>query len=246
MVKYSAFSGSALIRFIITLVFCSLVFVRGLFGQTLGTNCPNSNFSLGTFDNWTGCYGHFATPCETAGFYSITPNERHLIIPAPGTQDPNTVCESAGLTTVFPGEPFSARLGNDAVTGFDPGWAEQLSYVLTVNELNYLFIYRYAVVLQQGQVSSHPPDKQPSFEIDIRDANTNVQIDPTCGYYYVYAQPGLPGWHQCGTATPVFYTDWKTVGMNLAPYVGQTIKVVFTTKDCKPGGHYGYAYISAY
>lgn len=34
--------------------------------------------------------------------------------------------------------------------------------------------------------------------------------------------------------------------MSLENYFGHHVTIVFTSKDCSPGGHYGYAYISAY
>ena len=158
---------------------------------TTGTSCPNSDFSQGDFTNWVGHYGSFANPSQTLGFWTIPPNERHLIIPAPGTTDPygSTVTGPETLNTVFPGEAFSARLGNSA-TG---GQAEQLSYDITIGPNSDFFIYRYAVVLNHN--SDHTPAQRASFEINIIDKATGQQYDPVCGYYYVYAQPNLPGWY---------------------------------------------------
>ncbi|MFH1160517.1 MAG: PKD-like domain-containing protein [bacterium] len=206
-------------------------------GQTQ-SNCPNSDFDLGDFTNWQGYYGTFWNPAQDTGFVTFPPPfERHLIIPAPGYYDPNT---GDLLLTVYPGEEFSARLGNDN----NGAEGEELVYDITVSSQSYLFMYRYAVVLEDP---SHIPANQPSFTIEIRDSVGTV-LDSTCGYYYVYAQPGLPGWntHTPHTGNPVHWRDWTTVGMNLTPYTGQTVSVVFITRDCSQGGHYGYAYLSAY
>ncbi|MBE0649165.1 MAG: PKD domain-containing protein [Bacteroidales bacterium] len=200
----------------------------------LQTNCENSNFEYGDFSRWEGCYGIFGNngntlePCEYPGYHP----QRHVIIPAPGTYDPNT-CDS--LITVYPGEQYSARLG-DTQNG---GHAEQLKYTLDVTSDSYLFIYRYAVVLEDP---SHQPQQQPAFKIEIQGPEGTV-LDSTCGYYYVYAEPGLPGWHACGN---VYWKDWTTVGMDMTPYVGQTVKVVFTTRGCCFSAHFGYAYINTY
>jgi uncharacterized protein (TIGR02145 family) len=203
--------------------------------QGLISNCPNSNFYQGNFSNWTGCYGSFVNPCQTPGLDTIEdPWARQIIIPGPGTLDPNT-CNS--ILTVFPGEPFSAKLGNSH-TG---GEAEELKYSVNVTEDSYLFVYRYAVVLQDP---GHSKTQQPSFTIAITDTLGNL-LDPTCGYYYVSAHIGLPGWGTCST-TQVTYKDWTTVGLNLTPWLGQNVTITFTTRDCSLGGHYGYAYISAY
>jgi hypothetical protein len=98
--------------------------------QLLPTSCVNSNFSMGDFTNWQGCYGHYNNPCQILGFYEIPPNQRQLIIQGPGTADPHTC---GNVMTVFPGEAYSARLGNDNVTGFSPGYGEQMSYDVNVS-----------------------------------------------------------------------------------------------------------------
>jgi len=155
----------------------------------LETNCENSNFSYGDFARWEGCYGTFnppgqggLQPCEVLGFHP----QRHVIIPGPGTYDPQT-CDS--LITVYPGEAYSARLGSTT----DGGLAEQLKYTLTIDEDSYLFIYRYAVVFEDA---NHSIDEQPAFKIELQNQEGQV-IDSTCGYYYVAAQSGIPGWHTC-------------------------------------------------
>ncbi|MDP1622597.1 MAG: FISUMP domain-containing protein [Bacteroidales bacterium] len=214
------------------------------------TSCPNSNFSMGNFTNWIGHYGTFAQPWQTLGIVpGPTPPARHLIIPAPGTVDPygtDVLGSGATLMTVFPGEAFSARLGNSN-TGAQ---GEQLSYDVTIGPTSDFFIYRYAVVLNHN--AAHTPVQRASFEIDIFDKNTGLQYDPICGYYYVYAQPNLPGWYTStmnggSPSLPVYWKDWTTVGLafDVSDY-GKELTIVFTTKDCSPGGHFGYSYISAY
>lgn len=212
---------------------------------TQTTSCPNSNFSQGTFANWQGYYGIFSNPGQNIGFVTLPPNERHLIISAPGTIDPygTTSAGTATLTTVFPGESYSARLGNPAAGA----QAERLTYNITIGPQNNLFIYRYAAVLNDA---GHPPNQQPSFEMNIIDQATGQQFDPLCGYFYVSAQPGLPGWYmsaQVANGAPVYWNNWTTVGLafNMSDY-GKNLTIIFTTKDCQSAGHFGYAYISAF
>jgi len=201
-----------------------MVFYPGVVKAQLTSDCPNSNFSLGNFTDWSPCYGTFymnyppppfppwpmLAPCTNQGFAA----HRHVIIPAPGTLDPYT-CDS--LLTVFPGEAFSARLGDTA----QGGHAEQLKYNVTVSEQSYLFIYRYAVVLESP---NHLYDEQPGFKVEIQDSLGQV-LDSTCGYYLIYSPtcyfpPHCPrpgGWHFCyasGTAG-IYWKDWTTVGMDL-------------------------------
>ncbi len=194
------------------------------------STCPNSNFNLGNFTDWVGYYGFFHNPAAAQGIIA----GRQTIITAPGSYDVNT---EGGLFTIPPGETHSARLGN-ANTGAE---AEQLRYSILVAEETNLFIYKYAVVLEDPE---HPDPEQPSFTIEVMD-NSGELIDPVCGYYYVSAQKGLPTWHTCAGGQ-VIWKDWTTVGINLSSYIGQTITIIFTTRDCFQTGHFGYAYISAY
>lgn len=198
------------------------------------TYCPNSDFSSGDFTNWDGYYGDFYNPEANHGFVTGSA-PRHLIIKSPGTPDPNT---GGGLNTLPPGDLFSARLGNDNV-GAE---AEELRYSFPVTSENNLFIYKYAVVLEDP---GHIPSHQPSFTIEVRN-QSGALFDSICGYYYVYAHPGLPGWNT--TTNPsgdiIVWKDWTTVGLDLTKFEGQTVTIVFTTRDCEEGGHFGYAYLT--
>ncbi len=213
---------------ILTIAIC--LFVRiclfSLSGQSQ-TSCPNSNFTLGDFTSWEGFYGDFKDPALHKGFSPT----RHTIIHATAPFDPNT-CDS--LNPIPPGEVCSARLGNDIGSQ-----AEQLRYTVSVTGETNLFIYKYAVVFQN---QPHNPDEQPNFTIEVTDSS-GIAIDPFCGYYFIYANTGIPSWHSC---QDVVWKDWTIVGIDLTPYLGQTVAIVFTTRDCALGIHYGYAYLSAY
>ena len=220
----------------------------------LQTSCPNSNFSAGTWDNWTGCYGTFINPCLYPGIHTTGQHPTHKIIPGPGWLDHNT-CDS--LTNVFPGENFVARLG-DTIYYSNNGnpripKAAELKYQVTVSSNSYLFIYRYAVVLQSG---GHipPASYQPDFQVMITNGSGTV-LDSTCGYFYIAATVSgapLPGWHLCNgitpptPSTPIYWKNWTTIGMDLTSYLGQTIYVLFKVRPCSYDTHFGYAYISTY
>lgn len=195
------------------------------------SSCVNADFELGNFGNWTATTG---TCCPINSTSPGIVNGRHTIMTGAGT-DPNT---NGAISVVAPGGLFSARLGNDN-TGSQ---AEQLSYQINVDSTNALFIYRYAVVLEDP---SHTAQQQPRFEIRVYDSNG---IAVGCGTYNVYASAGIPGFvslvNQFGNF--VRYQNWTTVGLDLSPYIGQTIMIEFSTGDCKLGGHYGYAYVDCY
>jgi gliding motility-associated-like protein len=192
------------------------------------SHCPNSDFSFGNFTNWQGFYGDFANPSQYDGFDP----DGHMIMKDPVPMDPNT-CE--GLNPIPPGEKFSARLGDDK----HDSHADQLRYLIDVTPERNLFIYKYAVVLEDP---GHDPGKQPNFTIEVADSSGQL-FDSACGYYFVYAHEGIPTWHTCGE---VIWKDWTTVGIDLTDYIGQTVSIKFTSRDCAVGGHFGYAYLSAY
>ncbi|MCX7745202.1 MAG: PKD domain-containing protein, partial [Flavobacteriales bacterium] len=194
---------------------------------SISQNCPNADFSQGNFNNWQGFTGFYGNPFQTPG---IVPG-RHTIITTQGN-DPNAC---GAVQMIPPGANFSCRLGN-ANTGAE---AEAIRYTLTVDPSNALFVYQYAVVMEDP---GHSPSEQPTFDLRVLNQSNQV-IDPTCGQYSVYA--GMPGsnFQNCGGVT---YQNWRTVGLNLTPYMGQTITLEFFTRDCSLGGHYGYAYIAAF
>ncbi|MEI7662788.1 MAG: PKD domain-containing protein, partial [Bacteroidota bacterium] len=218
----------------------------------LNTSCTNSNFSMGDWTGWTGCYGFGTTPplpsCQDSGLLTGPPFPAnflvplHKIMPAPSHLD---YWSCGVIPTVFPGESFSARIG-DTTTGRH---GAELHYKIYVTSANYLFVYRYAVVLESP---SHSVAQQPNFQVVIRDSVGNT-LDPTCGYYYISAPttPNTPppGWTWCNSYGRSRYArPWTTVGMDLTPYVGRHITLAFIAKGCciLDGSHRGYAFVSAY
>jgi gliding motility-associated-like protein len=198
-------------------------------GQSQTSSCSNSDFELGNFTGWTGQLG---SCCPIVTTPSAIVSGRHTIMTGTAT-DPNT-CNN--VPVVAPGGTYSARLGNSN----NGRQAEKLTYTIpVVDASNALFIYKYAVVLQDP---SHTAVDQPRFELKILNASGQV-IDPVCGYYLVVADDNIPGFQTCGG---VVYKNWTTVGIDLTPYIGQQISLVFATGDCDLGGHYGYAYLDAY
>ncbi|AWG22653.1 hypothetical protein FFWV33_14510 [Flavobacterium faecale] len=191
----------------------------------------NLDFETGTFLGWKGWIGEC---CPVKIEYSGIIKNRHTIINDIKRFDTNT-CDK--LSMVAPGGMYSARLGNDSA-GKE---VETLSYPIDVTANNSLFIYKYAVVLQDP---GHNPDEQPYFRVKVYNEDKEL-IDPTCGSYNVVATSNLPGFQSC-PENKVVFKDWTTVGLDLSPYLGQLLTVEFETGDCSLGAHFGYAYIDAY
>jgi gliding motility-associated-like protein len=194
-----------------------------LFSQS---QCPNSDFSNGNFDNWNGTSGTYSNPSLSPGINLGTQS-----IITTSTQDPYTC---GGLSTIPVGETFSAQLGNDSAGGK----AQKLTYNLSITNQNSLFIYKYALVLQDA---GHAPSTQPGFTVQILDAAGNV-INPNCGVYNVYAGQPNQNFQSCND---IRWLPWTSVALNLSAYVGQNLRIEFTTRDCAFTQHFGYAYISA-
>ncbi|HLG34982.1 MAG TPA: PKD domain-containing protein [Bacteroidia bacterium] len=199
-------------------------------------NCPGADFETGTFtpewQGYTGTCCPINTP--TVGI-DITPPYQHAILASPAGIDPRT-CGGLNITPAFVGG-YVCKLGNEQ-TGAQ---AERLVYTMTVDASNALFVYRYAVVLQDP---GHFPAEQPRFEISVLNAADSL-IDPICGYYNVVASANIPGFNLCSVNQTV-WKDWTTVGISLVSYINQTINIQFQTGDCDLTGHYGYAYIDCY
>lgn len=202
----------------------ALLFAIALFAQNNG--CPNVDLSSNTFSNWTGYTGTYASPGATFGIV----NGRHTIISQQGT-DPYT-CNQ--LPLIPQGHTKSIKLGNPQ-TGAQ---AEKIVYSINVTPQSDLFVYKYAIVLENP---GHAPSQQPKFQAKILNA-LGLPVGGGCGTYTVYGgQPGQ-NFQICAGKT---WLPWTTVGVDLSPYMGQNIQIEFTTWDCAQGAHFGYAYLAA-
>ena len=206
--------------------FCAMVILNFTLFYSQANSCPNVDVSQLNFNNWSGFTGTYYAPGTNFGIV----NGRHTIITQQGL-DPNT-CNQ--LNMIPQGHTQAIKLGNASV-GAE---SEQLTYAINVTPQSSLFIYKYAVVLENP---GHSPTQQPKFETKI--LNTlGLPIGGACGTYTVYGgQPGQ-NFQQRGSRT---WLPWTTVGLDLTPYMGQTIQIEFTTWDCAQGAHFGYAYLAA-
>ena len=219
------------------------------------SSCTNSDFSLGNYTNWQGCWGVWASPgfikpCSNAGMPKtgafLPGSGRFQLIASPGAPDSFV----PAINTVYTGEPYSCRIGNHAVGGTTPGSkTDQLTYPLIMGSDNQFFIYRYAVVLADPGASNHPtPDTRPRFTIEIDNHLTGAVLDSVCGFFDIYPGTGTTGWSTTTyNGQLLYYKDWTTVGLDLSGMttIGQAVDVVFRVHGCSPGGHSAWAYISA-
>lgn len=224
-----------------------LDFVNGTYkgkGKSVGgddmdksSSCGNVDFETGGFSGWELQYSKVLDPLAPGGDVGTMNNNigNHTIMGPGAGMDPNT---GNNVPRVYPGGgQYSMRLG-DQQTGTTTSAQAAASYTFTVTPDFDLFIYHYAVVLQDA---GHSAAQQPFLAINLYVNGQNV----SCGEYYQAASGNAPGYSTHAAGTPVRYKNWTTVSIALTDYVGEVVTVVFHTRDCTQRGHYGYAYVDA-
>ena len=199
--------------------------------------CTNPGFETGTLAGWTALEGSNTNSQTMAGCCAAATTQ--AVIVGPGN-DPNV---GAAVPMVPPGGGnFAVRLGQTG-TG---GMSYRLNQTFTVTAANSVFVYKYAVILQDG---THTCAEQPFFNIKFETCN-NVVI-PCAQYQASAAGSGCPA---TSGADPSFltsgawlYKPWQTRSFDLSAYIGQCVNIEFTVGGCvaSQGAHPGYAYIDA-
>ncbi|MNK18571.1 Leupeptin-inactivating enzyme 1 precursor [compost metagenome] len=206
--------------------------------------CTNIGFDAGGTTGWLGSWGHSMqtgvapqpTPTYTPLFYNTTGG--HHTITTPGTD------LMAPIQTVCPQIPGNT---NSLMLGDGPNWAyggASIEQKFQVTASNALFIYYYALVIQDGGAAgstAHTDQEQPYFKIDALDCVGNPIA---CGNLLVTGGPGIPGFTQIGSSGN-YYKDWTPVMLDLTPYIGSCVTMRFTVGDCSIGAHFAYAYLDA-
>lgn len=141
---------------------------------------------------------------------------------------------SPTISYVAPGFGLSSlRLGEPQMPGYG---AERATFSFFVNPGDTDFTYMYAIVIEDA---GHSPAEQPYVSLCIRDANG---ASLPCGCFTYTGGPNMPGFTQSPCGINTYYKPWTVVGVDLSPYVGQTLTVEIENVDCKQGGHYAYSY----
>ncbi|MDQ8003198.1 MAG: gliding motility-associated C-terminal domain-containing protein [Pedobacter sp.] len=202
-------------------------------------DCPvNLGFELKDFTNWQAYIG-FTTVLNSKNVINVNPSapiaNRHTIMTS------KTEVDVFGKFPVLApnGSRYSVKLGNSG-TGSN---AERLTYKIDVplNKPEFTISYNYAVVFEDP---NHVASQQPRFTAKVLDVAKNEYI-PCASFEYI-ATSSLPGFKRSSIASNVLYKDWTTVTLNLSGYQGKEILLEFTTADCTPSGHFGYAYVDVY
>lgn len=164
--------------------------------------------------------------------------------------DANTTCAGNGggnstytVPTQCEATYFGANIGDQLLLAGSAG--EVLQTTFTVTQQNSAFQYAYLFAYTDN--GSHDTTQQPYFKVRVLDS-TGQEIN--CLNYFqqglgdacgnTHAPPGYSG----SLATGLFYTSqWQVSSLNLLPYMGHPVTVIFTVAGCTVGGHFGYAYV---
>ena len=188
--------------------------------------------------DYTACfYGTYGNPYSTTGIVDYGSSDirsRHTVHYDPNETDPRT----GNLLHIVPeGSDASVRLGNWN-SNISSAEGEAITYSLFVDTTSFdLLVLKYAAVLQDPL---HAPSDQPRFSLEVLDENNNL-LDAQCAAADFIANRNL-GWNLA--ANNVLWKDWTTVGVDMSPYAGQTVRIRLTSRDCNEGSHYGYAYFT--
>ena len=198
--------------------------------------CTNPGFETGTLAGWNAVQSQNNNSQTMLPWTSAATTQAVIVTPG---ADPNV----PALQRVPPGGGgFACRLGQTGLGGY----SYRLNQTFTVTAANSVFIYKYAIVLQDG---SHSCSDQPFFNIRFETCN-NVVI-PCASYQASAAGSGCTA---TSGADPSFiasggwlYKPWQTRSFDLTAYIGQCVNIEFTVGGCvfSQAAHPGYAYIDA-
>lgn len=218
--------------------------------SVLQPGCTNMGYDLGNLSGWIGTTGvtnigaaGAPTPVYTPLYYTTSATQ-HSVTSGAGV-DPYggfpIVNPTGGSNSLRLGDMGTFGTSNQYFGGVPGATGATLEQKFQVTAANALFVYYYAVVLQDAG-TDHTNQEQPFFKTDVFDCAGNPVA---CGQYLVTGGPGIPGFTLASGTTNVYYKNWSPVAVDLTPFIGSCVTVRYTVGDCTRGAHFAYAYIDA-
>lgn len=208
----------------------------------------------GPFDDVTRGSGSVRRKVDN-GYESV--ESFHTLHYVPGEKDPRT---NNKLSTIPPGEVASVRLGNwrddSSIGGMGAGEAIEYKYQVRGGQSDIMEI-NYAVVMEKP---GHNDGTDPHFTLEILDQQ-GKQIGGSAAACFMadFAAASnnpaaLRGWNELTPAQlpgvegvgydNIIWKPWTLISVSLRNYVGQTLTIRLTTKDCRQSAHWAYAYFT--
>lgn len=209
----------------------------------------------------TSCYyGNFENPAVVKRVYDYGYESRNSIHTLHYVQDEYDRLTGYQLKTVPQGEIASVRLGNwtEGEHGDSPIPSTQhkggspsgrIEYTYTIPGDKTVLLLHYAAVLQYA--SNHDAEKQTRILVEILDSKGQLLECASADFNAKDVDNGnTRGWHTYLPETgevidgkcPIKWLDWSVLGMNLEPYVGETVKIRLTLSACEADYHFAYGY----
>jgi gliding motility-associated-like protein len=202
--------------------------------------CTNVNFETGTVAGWTLTEGTNSNSLTQAGCCP-TASTRYSLA-TPGTDPTVPALQRVPVGT----GNYTLKLGDGATTG---GYAVKAKQTFSVTAANSVFIYQFAVVLEDPVSNAHACSEQAYFNISFLDGSNNPI--PCGDYNVVNASSGCSAGGDPSFATynsgglSYQWKNWTTRAFDLTAYIGQNVTIEFIASDCSLSGHAGWAYVDA-
>lgn len=114
--------------------------------------------------------------------------------------------------------------------------SEGLTYTIDVDTLNYDILLVSFALVEQSPEHGDPP------RVTIEFLNDAGELTDSCNRVDILANDFTGNWHPGRFGREISFKSWSQVGLDLAPYQGQRIRVRLTNYDCGQGLHFGYCY----
>lgn len=249
-----------------------LVFTIFIANNDIYSQCPNGGLENGNMDGWDlfesdGNYFskprdhynqdldemRYTTSYETGQVGSLfTGSLNYLASPGPDVNFPQLNAVDNGAYALIVGDPTA---GGKAGQGGSAG----ASYKITVTEQNKIFTFRYAIVMEDPDLTakwynlshignSNPkvrwfmtkgnrvkPNKSSREEMDLYDATKREFVADASDPYFKIGKGTNP---HTNDEREFVYRDWSCARFDLSDYVGETLRFNIISTDCKPGKHF--------